>query len=54
MKRGLDEWLMTVIPATQAEIRKIKVRNQPKANSLQDPNLKEPFTKIVLVEWLKF
>jgi hypothetical protein len=37
---------MPVIPVTQeAEIRRIMVRNQPQANSSQDPLLKNPSQK---------
>jgi hypothetical protein len=47
------QWLKPVILATQeAEIRKIVVRSQPGQIVLQDL-LKNPFTKIRLVEWLK-
>jgi hypothetical protein len=47
-------WLTPVILATQeAEISRIAVRGQPRANSSQDPTWKKPITKIRLVEWLK-
>jgi hypothetical protein len=39
-------WLTPVIPATQeAEIRRIVVRSQPRANSSRDPISKKPITK---------
>jgi hypothetical protein len=39
-------WLTPVIPATQeAEIRRIEVRSQPQANTLQEK---------MMVEWLKW
>jgi hypothetical protein len=42
---------MPVILATQqARIRRIKTQNQPWANSSRDPILKNPITKIGLVE----
>jgi hypothetical protein len=40
------QWLRPVILASQdAEIRKITVGSQPRANSLRDPILRKPFTK---------
>jgi hypothetical protein len=39
-------WLMPVILDTQeAKIRRMAIQSQPKANNLQDPNLKIPNTK---------
>jgi hypothetical protein len=47
-------WLTPVILATQeAEIRRIEVQSQLGQRVLQDPILKNPITKIGLVEWLK-
>jgi predicted secreted acid phosphatase len=40
------QWLMSVILVIQeAEIRRITVQSQPKANSLRDPVLKKLITK---------
>jgi hypothetical protein len=46
-------WLTPVIISTQeAEIRRITVQSQTRANSSLDPILKKPIEKR-LVEWLK-
>jgi hypothetical protein len=49
LKNGEDGWalvLSPIIPAMQeAEIRQIKVRNQPRANSWRDPILINPSLK---------
>jgi hypothetical protein len=47
------QWLMPVIPATQAEIRRITVQSQQRQTVPGDNILKKPTTKIGLVEWLK-
>jgi hypothetical protein len=44
---------MPVIPATQAEIRRITVQSQQRQTVPGDNILKKPTTKIGLVEWLK-
>jgi hypothetical protein len=46
LNQAKSQWLMFVIPATQeVEIRRIVVRSQRWANSLQDPILKTPITQ---------
>jgi hypothetical protein len=53
LKISWHHWLTPVILATQeAEIRRITVQSQPRANSSQDPISKNP-SQIGLVEWLK-
>jgi hypothetical protein len=49
-----SQWLIPVILANEeAEMRRIAVRSQPCANSLQDPNSKKTRHRKGLVEWLK-
>jgi hypothetical protein len=52
-KTNWCQWITPVILDTQeAEIRRIKVQSQPRANSSQDLSQK-PHQKKGLVDWLK-
>jgi hypothetical protein len=54
-KPGPYQWLTPVILATQeTEIRRVMIRSQPRANSLQDPiSENKTLHKQRLAEWLK-